>query len=168
MALPKDTKARIKTAYIESRLPISALASMFGVDPSTISRWKQNDLKQGEDWDKAQAAALLAGDELEQTTHKALAKLICQIERTIDDIASGENTAEAVIRTQCLASLIDGLHKASHASRRIMPQANKLAIAREAIKHFVQFAQLNYPQQAADLIEVIEAFGSQLPRVFKE
>jgi len=167
MALPKDTKARIKTAYIESRMPITTLAAMFSVDASTISRWKQADLKQGDDWDKAQAAALLAGNELESTTQRALAKLICQIERTIDDVEHYQDTTP-VIKTQCLASLVDGLHKATHASRRIMPQANKLAIAREAIKYFVQFAQLNYPQQAADLIEVIEAFGSQLPRVFKE
>jgi|GEM_PF-960002 len=167
MALPKDTRAQIKAAYIESRLTLNTLASMFGVDPSTISRWKQADLKQGDDWDKAQAAALLAGNELEQTTHRALAKLICQIERTIEDVEAYQD-ANPVIKTQCLASLVDGLHKATHASRRMMPHANKLAIAREAIKHFVQFAQLNYPEQAADLIEVIEAFGSQLPRVFKE
>jgi len=167
MALPKDTRARIKTAYIENRTPIATLAAMFGVDPSTISRWKQSDLKQGDDWDKAQAAALLAGDELESTTQRALAKLICQIERTIEDVEAYQDTTP-VIKTQCLASLIDGLHKAIHASRRTMPQANKLAIARETVKRFSQFIQLHYPAQAADLIEVIEAFGSHLSRVFKE
>jgi len=167
MALPKDTRERIKNAYIENGMPVEVLAATFNVDASTIRRWKRDDNKQGEDWDKAQAAALLAGDELESTTQRALAKLVCQIERTIEDVEVYQDTTP-IIKTQCLASLIYGLHKASHASRRIMPQANKLAIAREAIKHFVQFAQLNYPQQAANLIEVIEAFGSQLPRVFKE
>jgi len=167
MALPKDTKARIKTAYIENGMPVEVLAAMFGVSARTVQRWKEDGKKQGDDWDKAQAAALLAGDELESTTQRALAKLVCQIERTIEDVEVYQD-ATPIIKTQCLASLVDGLHKAIHASRRIMPQANKLAIAREAIKHFVQFAQLNYPQQTADLIEVIEAFGSQLPRVFKE
>jgi len=167
MAIPNNTKERVKKAYIESRTPISALAAMFDIDPSTISRWKQADLKHGEDWDKGQAAALLAGDELESTTREALAGLICQIKKTMEDIP-GETQANSIVKAQAFASLVDALHKAIHASRRIMPNVNKLATAREAIKHFAQFVALNYPDKTGDLIEVIEAFGSHLPIVFKE
>jgi len=167
MAAPETTREQVRNAYIEQRLSMDILAAMFGVSARSIQRWKEESKKQGDDWDKAQSAALLAGDDLEQTTYEALAALVCQIKGTIEAI-DADPEANAIIKAQALASLIDALHKATHASRRLMPQANKLAVARETMRQFAQFAQLNHPEKSADLVEVIEAFGSHLPRVFKE
>jgi len=167
MAHDTDTRHRVRHAYIESRLSIEVIAALFNISARTIHRWKEDSKQHGDDWDKAQGVALLAGEEMENTTRHVLAALVFQIKSAIELMNADDNLTPSV-KVQLLASLADALYKSVAASKRLMPQTSKHATAHEVMKKFIRFVQLHHREQAAIIINIIDPFTAQLARELNE
>ncbi|WP_156443145.1 DUF1804 family protein, partial [Burkholderia sp. RF4-BP95] len=61
MAYPKEVRDKVRRAFVFDRLSLEVAAMKSGVNYSTARRWKDDARAAGDDWDKAQAAQLMAG-----------------------------------------------------------------------------------------------------------
>ena len=70
------------------------------------------------------------------------------------------------VKVDMLASLADAYNKLMAASRRLMPETDKLAVAQDTLKRLADFTRTKQPKHAAALIEVLEPFADELARAY--
>ncbi|MEG6991648.1 DUF1804 family protein, partial [Pseudomonas aeruginosa] len=121
-------------------------------------RWKQQAEAEGDDWDKAQSAQLLAGGGLEDVARQVLAGLVTQFQATMEAIQVDADIKPAV-KVQLLASLADAYNKTVSASKRVLPETSALATAMEVLQRLASFIRERFPQHAQAFAEVLEPFG---------
>ncbi|CRP99122.1 hypothetical protein PAERUG_P28_London_17_02_11_06157 [Pseudomonas aeruginosa] len=131
---------------------------MFGVSYGTARRWKQQAEAEGDDWDKAQSAQLLAGGGLEDVARQVLAGLVTQFQATMEAVQVDADIKPAV-KVQLLASLADAYNKTVSASKRVLPETSALATAMEVLQRLASFIRERFPQHAQAFAEVLEPFG---------
>jgi len=165
MAHPKEVRDKVRRAYVFDRLSLEVAALSAGVAYATARRWKADALESGDDWDKAQAAHLLAGGGIEGVARQVLAGLVTQYQATMDEL-----TANAEIRpadkVQMLASLADAYNKTVSASKRILPETSELATAMGVVQRLANFIRERFPQHAASFAEILEPFGDELATAY--
>src|SRR5690606_4576085 len=61
MAHPDETRRALRAAYVFDQLTLEAACTLHQVPVATARRWKSEARRAGDDWEKAQAAQLLAG-----------------------------------------------------------------------------------------------------------
>jgi hypothetical protein len=70
------------------------------------------------------------------------------------------------VKVDMLASLADAYNKLISASRRMMPETDKLAVATDVVKRLADFTRTRHPKHANALIEVLEPFADELARAY--
>ncbi|AXL78942.1 MULTISPECIES: DUF1804 family protein [Pseudomonas] len=166
MAHPKETRDALRRAYVLDRQSLEVAAAMFGVSYGTARRWKQQAEAEGDDWDKAQSAQLLAGGGLEDVARQVLAGLVTQFQATMEAVQVDADIKPAV-KVQLLASLADAYNKTVSASKRVLPETSALATAMEVLQRLASFIRERFPQHAHAFAEVLEPFGELLAREIK-
>ena len=71
-------------------------------------------------------------------------------------------------RTQLLASLADSFAKTVAASKRVLPETSRLAIATEVLEKQLAFVQQNFPQHLEAFVQVAEPFAMEIERYFAQ
>ncbi|EHA9224215.1 DUF1804 family protein, partial [Salmonella enterica subsp. enterica serovar Abony] len=100
---------------------------------STAARWKKEAQDSGDDWDKMRAANLMAGGGMEDAGRAVLMSLVTQCQAATEAINTEANLP-AEKRVELLASLADAFNKATAASKKILPETSRLAIAIEVVQ----------------------------------
>lgn len=161
MAHKDEKRQGLRAAYVHERLPLELAAAKAGVPHSTAARWKRQAREAGEDWDKLRAATLLAGEGMESVARQMLADYVVQ-HKALMDLINGDAELGAAAKVDMLASLADSFNKTVAASRRVLPETNKLATALSVINKLSDFIRANFPQHAAAFVEILEPFGEKL------
>lgn len=162
MAYTEETRRAVRAAYIHDALPLDQAAARAGVPASTATRWKKQAKAEGDDWDKARAASMLAMGGTDDVARQVLTDYLVQHKSLLDDLR--ESVLPPQARASVLASLADSFNKAVAASRRVMPETNELALALEVLGLLGEFVREHFPGHAQALLEVLEPFGFELSR----
>ncbi|VVE59809.1 DNA-binding protein [Pandoraea captiosa] len=165
MAHPKEIRDKVRRHYVFDRLSLEVAAVSAGVAYGTARRWKTDAAAAGDDWDKAQAAQLLAGNGIEEIARQALAGLVTQYKATMDELQVNTEVS-AGDKVQMLASLADAYNKTISASKRILPETNELAVAMGVVQRLAAFIKENHPKHVAAFAEVLGPFGDELARAY--
>lgn len=165
MAHPQEIRDKVRRAYVFDRLSLEVAAMSAGVSFASASRWKRESKAGGDDWDKAQAAQLIAGGDIEDIARQMLAGLVTQYQATMQAIGIDTSMAPAD-KVQALASLADAYNKTIAASKRLLPETSELATAMGVLQKFAQFIRDKYPQHLGAFAEVLEPFGQEVARVY--
>jgi len=165
MAHPKETRDAVRRAYVYDRLSLEISAQKAGISYATAARWKAQSAKGGDDWDKSQAALLMAGGGIETVARQMLAGLVTQYQATIETITADASLKPAV-KVQMLASLADSYNKTVSASKRILPETSELATAMQVLQRLADFIHQRYPKHAATFVQILEPFGDLLVQQF--
>ncbi len=163
MAHPKETRDALRRAYVLDRQSLEVAAAMFGVSYGTARRWKQQAEAEGDDWDRAQSAQLLAGSGLEDVARQVLAGLVTQFQATMEAVQVDADIKPAV-KVQLLASLADAYNKTVSASKRVLPETSALATAMEVLQRLASFIRERFPQHTQAFAEVLEPFGDVIAK----
>lgn len=164
MAHPKETRDKVRRSFVFDRLSLEIAAAKHGVAYSTARRWKDDALAVGDDWEKVQAAQLMAGGGIESAARQMLAGLITQYQATIATLETAEmNPADKV---SMLASLADAYNKTINASKRVLPETNELAIVMGVVQRLAAFIKEHKPEHVAAFAEVLGPFGDELAKVY--
>lgn len=159
-----DTKRQaLRAAYVHDRLPLEEAARKAGVPVSTAQRWKRQAKAAGEDWDKLRAATLLAGEGMEHVARQMLADYVVQHKALMDAISTNADLGPAA-KVDMLASLADSFNKTVAASRRVLPETDKLATALGVVNRLADFVREHFPQHVAAFVEILEPFGETLAK----
>lgn len=165
MAHSSVTQARARAAYIHDNLPLEQIARLVGVSEPTLRRWKRQAKTDGDDWDKARGARVLAGEGIEQVARQMLADYVVRHQTLTENVLDDPDMGAAA-KVSALASLADSFNKIVAASRRVLPETNELAVALQTLGLLGDFVRQNYPQHAAALLEVLEPFGDEVGKRF--
>ncbi len=165
MAHPPEKRMEVRTAYIGG-LPLEAAADQAGVPYPTARNWFRAAREAGDDWDKFRAASLIvAGGGIEDVVRQTLAVVVQQVQATVEAIQANPGMPPAD-KVQALASLADAYNKLMAASKRLMPETDKLAVAMDVVKRMAEFVAKRKPALAHEFVELMEPFGDEIARVY--
>lgn len=163
MAHDPAVKMQLRTAYIGG-LPLEASADKAGVPYATARNWFRASREAGDDWDKFKAASLIvAGGGIEQAMGRIMAAGLMRCEALLESIGSVEDPEAQV---KAMATLGDTVAKLKSASKGMMPEADRLAVAMDIVKRLQVFIQSNYPQHGGAFAEVLMPFGEEVARAY--
>lgn len=164
MAHAKETRTAARGAYIHEAQPLEAIAARLDVSVGTLSRWKRDALESGDDWDKARAAARLAGKGADAVAIAVLEQFLMMFQSTLDELNAGE--IPPLAKAEALGRLSDAYTKTTAAASRGSPKLSKLAVAMEVLQMLAEYIRSNDPQLVAGFIKVLEPFGAELARAY--
>jgi hypothetical protein len=166
MAHPQKTRLTLRAAYLGG-LPIEQAAAQAGIPVGTARRWKADDLAEGDNWDKFRAASLvISGGGIDQAMGRVLAGLLMRCEALLDRIST-DDKIDPIEATRAVGSLTDSLAKAHAATKRLMPETDRYAVAMDVLKRLAEHAMAKKPGPfAAELVELLEAFGADLAKAY--
>lgn len=165
MAHDVDVRRAIRADYVFQQLSLDVAAAKAGVPAATARRWKREALQAGDDWEKAKSAQMIAGGGIEDVVRQTLAVVVQQVQATVESIQQAPNM-DAATKVQMLASLADAYNKLMAASKRLMPETDKLATAMDVVKRMGEFIRQNYPQHQAAFGEILVPFGEDVGRAY--
>ncbi|MFX2607053.1 DUF1804 family protein [Enterobacter mori] len=165
MAWPKEAKDKIRSAYIFEQLTLEMIALQQGVPYDTARRWKMQAAKSGDDWDKLRVAHTLAGDGLENVARTVLMSLVIKCQSTMELINQNPDIP-APDAVELLASLADSLSKTVAASKKMLPETDRLATALEVLQMLGAYISDRHPALNASFLEVLEGFSGVLETDF--
>lgn len=163
MAHPPEKRAELRGAYIGG-LPLELASDRVGVPLATARRWFSEAKKAGDDWEKFRGASMIvAGGGIEQALGRVIAAGLMRCEVLLDATANAEDPFEGV---KAMAVLGDTVSKLKSASKGMMPETDRLAIASDVLKRFGEFMAKRKPALAGEFVEQIEAFGDEIARAY--
>lgn len=165
MAYTQEDKDNVRKSYIYDRLPLDKCASLHKISYPTVQRWKKTALANGDDWDKVKSAHTLSGGEVENVARELLTELVIIFKTTMDNVKNDE--LDAKTKVQLLASLADSYNKSISANKKLMPVADKLAIAMTVMEMLGNYIKDNKPDAMSIFIEILVPFGELLDSEFK-
>lgn len=165
MAHSDDTRRAVRAAFVFDQLGLEIAAVKHDVPVATARRWKSEARRAGDDWDKARSAQMIAGGGIEDVVRQTLAVVVQQVQATVDSIQAAPDMP-AADKVQMLASLADAYNKLVAASKRLMPETDKLAVAMDVIQRFGEFAARRKPALAGEFVELLEPFGDEIARAY--
>lgn len=165
MAYSARTRDAARRMFVFERRPREAIVKKLRINIATFHRWKAQALVAGDDWDKARAAASIAGDGAQEVAVRFMTDFMALLQATVDDVKAHPDMAPQD-KVEALARLADAYNKAMAGVKRSMPQLSELAVAIEVLQLLAKFVQAKFPQHAAALVEVLEPFGAEVAKVY--
>lgn len=165
MAHGDDIRRLVRAAYVFDQLSLEVAAAKHDVPHATVRNWKRAGKELGDDWDKARAAQMIAGGGIEDVVRQTLGVVVQQVQATVEAIQSDKDMKPEA-KVQALSSLADAYNKLIAASRRLMPETDKLAVATDVAKRLAEFTRTHYPQHAAAFAEILPPFGEELAKAY--
>ncbi len=159
-----DVRRKARSDYIFRRMTQSTIAAAYGISEATVGRWKKAAKDQGDDWDKARTANVIAGEGIETVVSHVVEDFMIQAQALLDDIRDGTlTTAEKVSH---LVALSDAMTKMVSSARKLAPKISELGVAQDVMGHLLDFVRVNFPQHAPAILEIIEPFGERLAGLY--
>jgi hypothetical protein len=159
MAHPQETRVALRAAYLGG-LGLELAAVKAGISIATARRWKDEAQEAGDDWDKFKAASLMvAGGGLEQAMRRVAAGVVLRAEATLELLQ--DNTEMPPLEVaKALGGLVESLSKAQDAMKRLMPEADALAIETSAVKQFADLMLKKHPAVGEAVLSALEAWAN--------
>lgn len=164
MAHRPETRQQLRGLYVHKGLGLDQAARSLDVSGRTASRWKQEALSAGDDWDKARAANLLAGEGAEAVSRAVLEDFLNMFQSTLESLR-GEGL-KPLEKAEAMSRLADAYTKTTKAIQRSAPELSRLAVASEVIQAFAQFIKARHPALAPALLEVLEPFSEHVVTLY--
>lgn len=165
MAHGEDLRRAVRGDYVFKQLGLEVAAVKHEVPAATARRWKREALAAGDDWDKARSAQMIAGGGIEDVVRQTLAVVVQQVQATVESIQQAPDMDPAT-KVQMLASLADAYNKLMAASKRLMPETDKLATAMDVVKRMGEFVRAKQPRHVGAFAEILEPFADEIARAY--
>ncbi len=163
MAHGEELKRGLRASYVYEGLSLEAAAEKHDVPLTTASRWKRQAKADGDDWDKARAAARMSGEEKDRIIQGVIEDYLLLHQATLEQIKQDKD-ATPIKKAEALSRLADAFHKTMHAMGEASPELSRLAIANEVLRRLSEFVVKEYPKHGPAFIEILEPFGAELAR----
>jgi hypothetical protein len=164
MAHSAQTQINLRNSYVNEQVDLKLAASMHGVSYGTARNWKKTAKSEGDDWDTARNAMLLAQGGKKELMNQVLERFFIQSERIFLSIEQADNMKpEAAV--DLMAKWSDSVSKIS---KHLGTNNNfdRIGCAMELLQMLASFVRENYPQHAAAFLEILEPFGQEVSRQY--
>lgn len=165
MARPPEQRQAVRAAYVFDRLPLEQAAAKAAVPHGTARKWRAAAEAQGDDWDKARAAASLSAQSTGTIAQLVLADFLVLYQATVGDL-NGDAQVPAMDRAEALARLADAFAKTMHAVAKASPEMARYAVASELLRDLAAWTRAERPDLQAAILEILEPFGAWIARTY--
>lgn len=162
MANDMDARRKARSDYVYRRMTATTISMTLGISQATFGRWKKSAKENGDDWDIARSASLMAGEGIETVVSSVVEDFMIMAQSLLDDIKNGELPLDQKVKH--LVALADAMTKMTASAGKLAPKISELGVAQDVMQYLVEFVRENFPQHIAVILEIIEPFGEQLAR----
>lgn len=160
----EDMRRKARSDYVYRRMTQATIAVAYGISEATVGRWKKAAKEQGDDWDKARTANVIAGQGIETVVSSVVEDFMIQAQALLDDIRDGGLSTQEKVGH--LVALADAMTKMTAAARKLAPKISELGVAQDVMGHLLDFVRENFPHHAPAILEIIEPFGERLAGLY--
>lgn len=164
MSKPEDKRRKARSDYVYRRMTGTTIAAIHRISPSTFARWKKSAKAQGDDWDIARSASIIAGEGVEAVVSSVVEDFMIMAQSLIDEIKN--NTIPMEQKIKHLTSLADGMTKMTSAAGKLAPRISELGVAQDVVSQMLDFVRAEFPHHSAAILEILEPFGDMLTARF--
>lgn len=164
MAHPIETRQAVRSAYVHDRLPLEAAADRAGVAYQTARTWKARAKQDGDDWDKARSANLLASGGLGDITAQLLEDFTLLFQAVVEDITQGDY--DGLKKAEALSRLSDAYTKTMKAAAGGDPKIARLSVALETLQMLADYIKEQHPEALGLYSQILEPFGARVNQAF--
>ena len=153
--------AKAREYFVLHNMKLEDIGTQLGVAGSLVRRWKHNAKVNGDNWDMARDAHIIAGQGNDEIAQKALRNALINIDSIMEEVQENpELTLEMKIKYIGICG--DAAAKISAASSRIAPQISELAVALDVIKRLADYIRKHHRDQAEVFLASIEPFSKEI------
>jgi hypothetical protein len=163
MAHDESARRAVRAAYVHEALPLEAAAEKHHIPVSTARRWKRAAKADGDDWDKARAAARMAGSGMQQVAGAVVEDFILLFQTTLDALKASEGI-HPMEKAEAISRLSDAFSKTVKASGMADPALSRLSLSMEVLEALGGFINERFPQHGPAFLEILEPFGVELAK----
>lgn len=160
MAHSSQKQLSVRSSYINEQLDLKAAARAHDVGYGTVRLWKKKAKEQGDCWDSARNAMLLAQGGKKELINQVVERFFIQSERIFKSIEDTEHMKPEEM-VDLMAKWTDSMSKVS----KVLGTDNnfhKIGFALELLQMLGSFIRTDYPQHAQAFLEVLEPFGQEI------
>ena len=165
MAYSQEVINAVRRSFINEQLPMEAAAEKHGIPVATARRWKKDAAAVGDNWDTLKTAYVMTNGGLEEVSRHVLMSFMVQYRSVMDELTTNPDIAP-VVRADKIVGLADAFNKITAASRRVLPEVNRLAVALDVIGKFAEYVQKNRPDVLGAFLELLEGFGLEVEALY--
>ncbi|EKS6643352.1 DUF1804 family protein [Enterobacter hormaechei] len=164
MAHPQALKDAIRRDYIAQGISPEVLGPMHGVSVATVLRWRRDARASGDDWDKQRAARRLSSGLPEDVARELVMEFMEHQQHAMEQLRKGRESTDgkAAMPPDEYASLLvrlqDGFNKMIAASKRILPETDRLIVAAGVVEDLAAFLSEKHPSLMAGFLDVLPEF----------
>lgn len=165
MAHPKEVRDKVRRDYVSGRQTLEMAALLNDIPLPTARQWKKIAKEQGDDWDKARSAYLLAGGGLEEFGQMMLTAFIVQYQDTMERLQN-DTKLDAAERVKLLGSLSDSFAKNISTNKKLMPETQAAAVALQVVQSLFKHITEHYPDKLEDFALILQTFETVIEHEF--
>lgn len=165
MAHKDDKRKSARRLFVFDQQSIPLIAVSIGVSEGSVRRWKRDAKSNGDNWDVARSAHLMAGEGLETVVADVVEQFVTLFKATINQLSESDEIAPAE-RVKAMASLSDAFNKMVSSAGRVAPRISELGVANDILQRQAEFVREHFPQHAEAFLEILEPFGESLVEVY--
>ena len=164
MSARDDKRRKARSDYVNRRMTLAVIATVHGISEATVGRWKKAAKEQGDDWDKARTAHVIAGEGVEAVVSTVVEDFMIQAQAILDEIKEGQHTTKE--KVDMLVSISDAMTKMAASAKRFAPKVSELGVAQDVMAKLLDFVREEFPHHAKAILEIIEPFGEHLAGIY--
>lgn len=164
MANDQDTRRKARSDYIYRRMTVATIAMTLNVSQATIGRWKKAAKENGDDWDMARSAAVIAGEGLDTVVSSVVEDFVLMAQALLEEVKGGELTLDQKIKH--MVALGDAMVKVTASAGKLAPKISELGVAQSVVQHLIAFVQEQFPQHISVVQEILVPFGDRIASAF--
>lgn len=165
MAYPTKRITEARSAYVYDALNLEGVSRKTNIPLGTIRRWKDAAKENGDDWDKARAAARLSAQGAEAVTAAVMEDFVLLFQSTLEDVKNSKDI-KPLDKAEVLSRISDAYSKTMNAVAKGNPKMNKLSVAMEVLQLLAKHIQNDRPDLIEPFAALLGSFGEKLTEMF--
>lgn len=164
MANDQDTRRKARSDYIYRRMTVATIAMTLNVSQATIGRWKKAAKENGDDWDMARSASIIAGEGLDTVVSSVVEDFVLMAQALLEEVKGEKLPLEQKIKH--MVALGDAMVKVTASAGKLAPKISELGVAQSVVQHLIAFVQEQFPQHISVVQEILVPFGDRIASAF--
>lgn len=159
-----EIRRRARSDFVYRRLTGATISAAYGISEVTFARWKKKAKENGDDWDMARTAAVMAGEGADVVASIVLEEFMLQAQNLVHDIKNGGLGIEEKVKL--MASLADSMTKMASASSKLAPKLSELGVAQSVVEELIDFVRDKFPHHIDVVQELLGPFADHIAQRF--
>jgi uncharacterized protein YjcR len=165
MANDADKRRKARSDYVYRRMTGATISLSLNISQATFGRWKKAAKDDGDDWDMARSAAVIAGEGLDTVVSSVVEDFVIMAQALLDEVKNNKDL-NIDQKIKHMVALGDAMVKVTASAGKLAPKISELGVAQSVVRHLIEFVQEQFPQHISVVQEILIPFGDRIASAF--